>query len=57
MIHSSKDDLALAIVATLIIGIVMTPIFGLWIWLSIGMSAWWLWVLLGDDGILTSVYG
>ncbi|MBA4020714.1 MAG: hypothetical protein C0483_26450 [Pirellula sp.] len=40
----SDKEIAIAALMTLAVGIVMTPIFGAWIWVALLMATWGLWL-------------
>lgn len=46
-----RDELMIAGLSVITVGIVLTPTFGIWIWLTLGFAAWLTWVCLEESRI------
>lgn len=46
-------EITVAIVMALVVAIALTPLLGIWVWITLALAAWMIWYGLGPDGLLT----
>jgi len=46
-------EVTVAVLMALIVAIALTPLLGIWVWLTLAFAGWMLWYGLGPDGLLS----
>ncbi len=46
-------EITVVAIMTLVVAIGLTPMLGIWVWLTLAFAGWMLWYGLGADGFLS----